>query len=134
MVLGCFLGHSGVSSVFWWPVVFSREKKGTPTSAKAFLYDKHVFPLRRSKPSAWKSKVGWLAHRLIKLNRMHAERGIAPSPLPEISASESGFYRERTPRLALIWQRFEFTSPQGETTWKSVPVTTSPFNASRIRR
>jgi hypothetical protein len=34
---------------------------------------------------------------------MHAERGIAPSPLPEISASGSGFYRERTPRLALIW-------------------------------
>jgi len=44
MVLGCFLGHSGVSSV-WWPATLTGNN-GTPASEQSFLYDKHFFPLR----------------------------------------------------------------------------------------
>jgi hypothetical protein len=38
MVIGCFLGHIGVSSV-WWPVCTPAGNIGTPISVKAFLYD-----------------------------------------------------------------------------------------------
>jgi hypothetical protein len=48
MVLGCFLGHSSISSV-WWPVVLQRATTERPASEKSFLYDKHFFPLKRSK-------------------------------------------------------------------------------------
>ena len=40
VVLGCFLGHSGVSSV-WWPVNTLTGNNGTPTSEKSFVYDTH---------------------------------------------------------------------------------------------
>jgi hypothetical protein len=53
MVLGCFLGHSGVSSV-WWPVSIPTGNIGTPTSAKPFLDDKYCFPLPASKASVTK--------------------------------------------------------------------------------
>jgi hypothetical protein len=42
---------------------------GTPASENSFLYDKHFFPLKRSKLVTFgvgKGKVGWSAHRLIK--------------------------------------------------------------------
>ena len=47
MVLGCFLGHSGVSSV-WWPVLLQRVTTERP-HGEIVPYDKHFFPLRQCK-------------------------------------------------------------------------------------
>jgi hypothetical protein len=65
MVLGCFLRHSGVSSV-WWARDTPTGNSGTPASEKSFLYDKHFFPLKRSKLVTFgrgESKVDWSAQR-----------------------------------------------------------------------
>jgi hypothetical protein len=66
MVLGCFLGHSGVSSV-WWARNTPTGNSGTPASEKSFLYDKPFFPLKRAEQTRHlrrgEGKVDWSAQR-----------------------------------------------------------------------
>jgi hypothetical protein len=60
MVLGCFLGHSGVSSLVARNTPAGNN--GTSASEKSFLYDNHFFLLRRS-ALVGVEKVGWSQRR-----------------------------------------------------------------------